>query len=102
MLGFYFNILPQRPVCMKGYVYILKDDWEKYYIGSTTNPPQRYTRHLSGFVYTTHRMSNPKMVLCQEFPSIKEAKKIELRLKKLKRKDYIEKIVQDGFIKMKV
>lgn len=86
---------------MTGYVYILKDDNHRYYIGSTANPPQRYKRHLSGFVFTTHRMKNPKMVLCQEFNSIEEAKKIELRLKKLKRKDYIDKIVKDGYIKMK-
>jgi predicted GIY-YIG superfamily endonuclease len=46
-------------------------------------------------------MKNPKMILCQEFESIELAKKIELRLKKLKRKDYIEKIVKDGYIKMK-
>ncbi len=86
---------------MKGFVYILEDDLHKYYIGSTANPLQRYQRHLSGFVYTTHRMQNPKMVLCQEFPTIEEAKKIELKLKKLKRKDYIEKIIRDGYIKMK-
>ena len=86
---------------MTGYVYILEDDNHQHYIGSTANLPQRYKRHLSGFVYTSYRMKNPKMVFCQQYPSIKEAKKIELRLKKLKRKDYIEKIINDGFIKMK-
>ncbi len=87
---------------MPGFVYILEDENHRYYIGSTTNPPKRYKRHLSGFVFTTDRMKNPKMVLCQEFPSMKEAGRIELRLKKLKRKDYIEKIIKDGFIKMKI
>ena len=86
---------------MKGFVYILKDDLNKFYIGSTTNPPERYQRHLSGFVYTTHRMKNPKMVFCQEFLTIQEAKKIELKLKKLKRKDYLQKIIIDGFIKIR-
>ena len=46
-------------------------------------------------------MKNPQRVFCQEFPTIEEAKKVELKLKKLKRKDYIEKIVKDGYIKMK-
>jgi predicted GIY-YIG superfamily endonuclease len=86
---------------MKGFVYILKDDFGKNYIGSSTNVPNRYKRHLSGFVYTTHRMRNPKLVFIQEFETIQIAKKIELKLKKLKRKDYIEKIILDGYIKMK-
>ena len=84
-----------------GFVYILEDDRQAFYIGSTTNPPERYKRHLSGFVFTTHRMKNPKMVFCQEYPSIQDAKRIELKLKKRKRKDYIKKIIIDGFIKMK-
>ncbi len=87
---------------MKGFVYILKDDNHRYYIGSSTNPQQRYERHLSGFVYTTRRMKNPKIIFTQEFPTIQEARRVELRLKKLKRKDYIEKIIKDGHIKIKI
>lgn len=86
---------------MKGYVYILEDDSHQYYIGSSSKPMERYKRHLSGFVHTTHRMKNPKLIFTQEFTTIQEAKKIELRIKKLKRKDYIEKIIKDGYIKMK-
>lgn len=86
---------------MTGYVYILKDDDDKYYIGSSKDVSARFERHLSGLVYSTHRMNNPRIVLTQEYPTIKEARKIELRLKKLKRKDYIQKIVSDRFIKMK-
>ncbi|MEK7116959.1 MAG: GIY-YIG nuclease family protein [Patescibacteria group bacterium] len=85
---------------MKGYVYILKDDNGKFYIGSSKNTDERYKRHLSGFVFTTHRMKNPKIVLVQEYDSIEVAIKIERKLKKLKRKDYIEKIVKDGYIKV--
>ena len=40
------------------------------------------------------------MVLKQEYPSLSEARMVESRLKKLKRKDYIEKIITDGCIKM--
>ncbi len=87
---------------MNGFVYILVDDNNKYYIGSTSNIHKRFKRHLSGFVYTTHRMKNPKLALCQEFETIEMARKIELRLKKLKRKDYIEKILKDGVINMKI
>jgi predicted GIY-YIG superfamily endonuclease len=86
---------------MSGYVYILEDDNQKYYIGSSTKPLERYKRHLSGFVFTTHRMKNPKLIFVQEFETIQLAAKIEKRLKKLKRKDYIEKIIEDGYIKMR-
>jgi predicted GIY-YIG superfamily endonuclease len=85
---------------MKGYIYILEDDNGKYYVGSSTKPLERYKRHLSGFVYTTHRMKNPKIALVQEFESIEEAIKIERKIKKLKRRDYIEKMVKDGYITM--
>jgi len=87
---------------MKGFVYILEDDGHMYYIGCSIEPTERYKRHMSGFVYTTHRMKNPKLVFTQEFETIQIAKKIERRLKRLKRKDYIKKIVEDGYIKMKV
>lgn len=47
-------------------------------------------------------MKNPKVVLTQGYATIEEARKIERKLKKLKRKDYIDKIVKDGHIKMKL
>lgn len=87
---------------MTGFVYILKDERHRYYIGSSKEPQKRFTRHLTGHVYTTRRMKNPRMVLCQEFDSISVARLVERRLKELKRKDYIDKIVQEGIIKMKV
>jgi len=83
---------------MKGYLYILEDDNGRYYIGSSSKPLERYKRHLSGLVYTTHRMKNPKIVLVHECDSMKEAIKIERKIKKLKRGDYIEKMVKDGYI----
>jgi predicted GIY-YIG superfamily endonuclease len=42
------------------------------------------------------------LVFKQEFESMEIARKIESRLKKLKRKDYLKKIVEDGFIRMSV
>lgn len=40
------------------------------------------------------------MRLSYEYPSIVEAKRIEYRLKKLKRKDIIERIITEGKITM--
>jgi hypothetical protein len=41
-----------------------------------------------------------RQVLLQEFKTLKEARSIELRLKNFKRRDFIEKIVRDGHIRM--
>ncbi len=42
-----------------------------------------------------------KLVLSQQYDSLVMARKIERKIKFLKRKDYIEKMVKDGCIKMK-
>jgi predicted GIY-YIG superfamily endonuclease len=47
-------------------------------------------------------MGELKMVFKQEYSTLGEARKIETKLKKLKRRDYIRKIVEDGFIKMRL
>jgi len=47
---------------MKGYVYILKDDAGRNYIGSSQDVANRLRRHLSGYVHTTRRMKNPRIV----------------------------------------
>ena len=86
---------------MKSYVYILKSLDQRFYIGSTNNLERRLTQHHSGHTHSTKRMSDFALVFKQEYDSLPEARKIELKLKKLKRHDYIEKIIKDGFIKMR-
>lgn len=86
---------------MKEYwVYILKDKNGKYYIGSTSNLEKRLRQHANGHTQTTRNMVNPELVLKQVVGSILQAREIEARLKKMKRKDYIEKIVSEGYIKI--
>lgn len=87
---------------MKGFVYILKDENGRCYIGSTTDLERREKQHQQGHTWTTQRFTNPRLVFSQEYPTLAEARIIELRLKRLKRKDYLEKIIKDGFIKIKV
>ncbi len=86
---------------MKGYVYILKSSDQRFYIGSTNNLERRLRQHHSGHTHSTKRMSDLTLVFNQQYDSLPEAREIELKLKKLKRHDYIEKIIQDGFIKMR-
>lgn len=86
---------------MPGFIYILEDDLNKYYIGSCKDVDTRQKRHLTGWVQTTGRMKNSRVVLSQEYATIEEARRVERKLKKLKRKDYIARIIKDGYIKIK-
>jgi len=52
---------------MKGFVYILKDENGKFYIGSTNNVARRLHQHANNRTRTTHRMKNLKLVLTQEY-----------------------------------
>jgi putative endonuclease len=85
------------------YVYILESLTDgRYYIGSTTDLENRFKHHLGGYTPSTKRFGKIKLVFSQKYNTIKEARIIERKLKKLKRKDYIERIIKDRFIKMKV
>ena len=85
---------------MSGFLYILKDDAGKLYVGSTDNIDRRMYQHRHKHTQTTARMDGPKLMLVQRYDSLKEARKIERKIKNLKRKDYVEKMIKDGYIKM--
>lgn len=80
------------------WVYILKTQSGKLYIGSTSNLGDRIKHHKGGFTLSTKRLGVPELIFSQEYTSLKAARYIELRLKKLKSRVYIDKIVQDGKI----
>jgi len=83
-------------------VYILQGLRDgRFYIGSTSNLNSRMKHHYGGFTPSTKRFGEVSLVLAQEFPTLKEARFIERRLKRLKRRDYLEKIVKDGKIRMR-
>jgi putative endonuclease len=85
---------------MKAFVYILKDEAGKFYIGSTSDLQRRLKQHERKHTQTTRNMSRPKLVLKQECSTLLIARRIENKIKKMKRKDYIEKMVSDGYIKI--
>ncbi len=87
---------------MSGFVYILNDEKGRFYVGSTSNIGRRMKAHLSGNTQTTRNMDAPKLVLSQKYESLAVARKVERRIKNLKRKDYIEKMIKDGYIKTKI
>jgi len=84
------------------YVYISQSIRDgRYYVGSTTDLPRRLHHHANGFTPSTKRFGEIKLVFSQEYATLKEARYIESKLKKLKRRDYIDKIIEDGYIKIK-
>lgn len=85
---------------MKGCVYILQDKNKKFYIGSTTDIKRRLKQHSYGHTQTTRQMQSPSIKLIQEYETIQEARDVERKLKKLKRKDYVEKMILDGYIRL--
>jgi len=83
------------------FVYVLQNEIGKFYIGSTVDLKDRIKHHLGGYTPSTKRLGDLKLVFSQKYQTLKEARSIEVKLKKLKRHDYIANIVKDGFIKMK-
>ncbi len=85
------------------WVYILKGEKTgRFYIGSTTDLERRLKQHATGHTSTTRSMGVLKLVLSEQYPTLKEARFVEKRIKALKRRDYIEKMIQDGKILLKV
>jgi len=84
------------------HVYILKTSSGKYYIGSTNDLKRRIDQHQSkNHTHSTKRMGELRLVFTQEYNTLNEARSVERKLKKLKRGDYIEKIIKEGYIKIK-
>ena len=82
-------------------VYILQSEiTKKYYVGSTQDLSRRIKEHFSGKVYTTKRMLPVRLVFTQKYSSIIIAKNIEKKLKAFKSKVIIQKIIEDGVIKI--
>lgn len=84
----------------KGCVYILKGNNGKFYVGSTNDLERRLKQHKNNHTPTTKKMNGFELVLFQEYDSLLTARKIEIKIKNLKRKDYIEKIINDGYVKV--
>jgi len=86
---------------MTAYLYILEDTKGRFYVGSTKDINKRMNQHKNGHTQTTRNMSEPSLVFSQKYDTLREARESERRIKKLKRKDYIRKIIEDGFVKVK-
>lgn len=84
---------------MEGFVYILRHNNNHFYIGSTTDINRRVAQHKGGHTRTTKRLGNFTLVFQQKYSSLQMARIVERKLKSMKRKDYIEKIIREGYIR---
>jgi predicted GIY-YIG superfamily endonuclease len=74
---------PGRPRFSMAWVYILRGG-ERYYIGATDNLERRLAEHKRGGNHTTHRFGELTLVAAKEMPSMAEARRLEIDLKKKK------------------
>ena len=84
------------------YVYILKGmNKEKYYVGSTNDLVRRLKEHQQGKVMSTKFMLPLELAFKKECLSLSEARKAELKIKKWKRKDFVEKVIMNQRLEFK-
>jgi putative endonuclease len=74
----------------------------EFYIGSASDVAKRLSQHNAGYVQATKHKRPYKLVFSQKFESTDSAHKTEGRLKKMKRRDYIQRIIDDGYIRMEI
>lgn len=85
------------------YLYILKSkSTDRYYIGSSINPDKRLKQHNIGNTRSTREKGPWELYFSQAFPTVRDARRIEIKLKSMKSREIIEQIIRDGRIKMQV
>ena len=63
------------------YVYLLKDEQNKHYIGYSSNLKRRISEHFANKVFTTKKMLNPKLIYYEAYENEMLAKEREKKLK---------------------
>lgn len=78
-------------------VYILRSDKNScFYVGSTSDIEKRLIYHNLGRVKSTRNLRPWKLIRFLPCENEAVARGNELRLKKYKRKDILEKVIKDG------
>ena len=80
------------------YLYILQNTIGRFYVGSTKNLKQRIQHHKGGHTPSTKKLGPMTLVFSQKYSNLAKARKVGRWLKKMKRRDFIERIVKDGYI----
>ncbi len=73
------------PPLLMYYVYFLRDNKDRIYIGYTSNLKERLREHLNNKVYTTSRMDNPHLIYYLiYYEAYLDKKSAQIRERKLK------------------
>ena len=81
------------------YTYIIESQCNgKWYYGHTENIERRVKDHNEGLNKSTKNRGPWLLIFARSFETKIEANRFELKLKKLKNKDYIRREFQDYFI----
>lgn len=83
---------------MKSYLYILRSQDDRYYIGSTTNLDVRLKQHRKGYTRTTKLLRTFELVYTEEFDKISQARLREKKLKSYKSKKYIKWLIKNALV----
>ena len=84
-----------------GFLYILQSELNsRYYIGSTTELTKRMHEHSKGYVKATRNIRPLKLRFFKKFDTIREARRIEYKLKKMKSKIILERIINEQELKL--
>lgn len=79
-----------------GFVYILQSKKNgRYYVGSALNINTRLAQHNSGRVRSTCNKGPWVVVFSQYYSEIRLARQVEYKIKKVKRKEFVERIVKE-------
>ncbi len=87
---------------MISYVYILGCNNGRYYVGSTSDLLRRFEEHCQGKNKATQNVLPVTLLFSQKFPTLKEARQIEYKLKKWKSRELLNRIIHEGYIKSSV
>ena len=78
------------------YTYILKSlNNNSYYVGSCENVKVRFNLHNKRLVKSTKRYAPWKLVYWEEYKTLLEARRREMQIKSLKKREAIEKLIKD-------
>ena len=98
-------IIPTKPaqvgfcfqeINMKYIVYILHSKLNgRYYIGHTSNIEKRLLEHNAGLTYSTRNYAPWEVVFQRNFDSKGLAQHIELKIKRMKSRKFIEKLINN-------
>lgn len=86
-------------VNLMGYLYILQSEKNsRYYIGSTNNLARRLAEHSSGKTPSLKNLLPMQVVFSKFYDNLREARKMELHLKRLKNRNILERIIKEKMI----